>query len=124
MAATEPRAGYVIAHREELERNGDWSLVRRSLDLRSFGVNLVEIPAGGTIPEHDETGRDQEEVFFIVSGSPALVIDGEEIPAPAGTFARVDPRHRRTVRNHGGEPAAVLIASAPRTSGYVPMDWA
>jgi len=98
--------------------------VRRSLDCRSFGVNLVEIPPGGSIPEHDETGRDQEELFFVVSGSPVLVIDDDEQPAAPGTFARVDPSHRRTVRNRGDEPASVLIVSAPRTSGYVPMDWA
>src|SRR4051794_24983930 len=113
-----------IAHRDALERSGDWSLVRRTLDCRSFGVNLVEIAPGGSIPEHDETGRDQEELFFVVSGSPVLVIDGAEHAAPAGTFARVDPVHRRTVRNHGGEPASVLIVSAPRSSGYVPMEWA
>ena len=80
MAAAEPREGYVVAHRDELERNGEWRLVRRSLDVRSFGVNLVEIAPGGTIPEHDETGRDQEELFFVVAGSPMLVIDGAERP--------------------------------------------
>jgi mannose-6-phosphate isomerase-like protein (cupin superfamily) len=116
--------GYSIVHRDELERTGNWALVRRSLELRSFGVNLVEIPPGESIPEHDETGRDQEELFFVVSGSAALVIDGEEHPAPAGTFARLDPERRRTVRNTGAEPAAVLIVSAPCSSGYQPMEWA
>jgi mannose-6-phosphate isomerase-like protein (cupin superfamily) len=123
MSSTQ-RAGFAIAHRDQLERTGNWSLVRRSLDCQSFGVNLVENPPGGTIPEHDELERDQEEVFFVVSGSPVLVIDGHESPAPAGTFARLDPAHRRTIRNHGSEPASVLIISAPRTSGYLPMDWA
>ena len=47
-----------------------------------------------------------------------------EIEAPAGTFARLDPHLSRTVVNHGDEPASVLIVSAPRGSGYVPMDWA
>ncbi|HUO74758.1 MAG TPA: cupin domain-containing protein, partial [Solirubrobacteraceae bacterium] len=98
-AAADQRAGYVITHRDELERTGSWSLVRRSLDCKAFGLNLVEIPAGQSIPEHDETGRDQEEVFFVISGSPTLVIDGEDHAAPAGTFARIDPEHRRTVRN-------------------------
>ncbi len=116
--------GYTIVHRDELERTGNWALVRRSLDLRSFGVNLVDIPPGESIPEHDETGRDQEEMFFVVSGSAALVIDGEEHPAPAGTFARLRPECRRTVRNTGDEPASVLIVSAPCSSGYEPMDWA
>jgi mannose-6-phosphate isomerase-like protein (cupin superfamily) len=116
--------GYVIAHRDELERSGNWTLVRRSLDCRSFGVNLVEISPGETIPEHDETERGQEELFFILSGSPAVVIDGAEHPAPSGTFARVDPERRRTVRNTGSDPSSVLIVSAPTTSGYEPMAWA
>ena len=56
----EQHEGYAIAHRAELERTGNWTLVRRSLGCRSFGVNLVELPPGESIPEHDETGRDQE----------------------------------------------------------------
>jgi uncharacterized cupin superfamily protein len=118
------RDGFAIAHRDELERTGGWSLVRRTLGLTSFGINLVEIEPGGQIPEHDENERDQEEVFFVLSGEPTLVVDGDEHPAPAGTFARLDPERRRTVRNDGRDPASVLIASAPRTSGYRPMEWA
>jgi uncharacterized cupin superfamily protein len=116
--------GYTIARSEELERTGNWTLVRRSLGCRAFGVNLVEIPPRESIPEHDETGRDQEELFFVVSGSPTLVIDGDEHPAPAGTFARIDPARRRTVRNDSSRPSSVLIVSAPTTSGYQPMEWA
>jgi uncharacterized cupin superfamily protein len=116
--------GYKIAHRGELERTGNWTLVRRSLGCSSFGVNLVDIPPGESIPEHDETQRDQEELFFVLSGSPVLVIDGEDHPAPAGTFARLAPAHRRTVRNDGQESSSVLIVSAPTTSGFEPMEWA
>jgi quercetin dioxygenase-like cupin family protein len=116
--------GYVVAHRDELERNGNWALVRRSLGCEAFGVNLVEIPAGQSIPEHDEIARDQEELFLVLDGSATLIIGGEEHPAPAGTFARLDPGPRRTVRSDGPGPASVLIVSAPTTSGYTPMEWA
>jgi uncharacterized cupin superfamily protein len=115
---------FKLAHRDDCERSGDWQLVRRTLALRAFGVNVVEIPPGERIPEHDETDRDQEEVFYVLSGSPTLVIDGEDHPVRAGTFARLDPVHSRTVSNGGAEPASVLIVSAPRSSGYEPMDWA
>jgi quercetin dioxygenase-like cupin family protein len=118
------RSGFHIAHRDELERDGTWSLVRKSLDCNSFGINLVDIAPGSSIPEHDEVDRDQEEIFFVVSGAPVMVVEGEEHPAPAGTFVRLDPNLRRTVRNHGDEPASVLIVSAPRTSGYESMGWA
>ena len=115
---------FKVAHRDECETAGNWQLVRRTLGLQAFGVNVVEIPAGEQIPEHDESARDQEEVFYILSGSPTLLIDGESHPAAAGTFARLDPAHLRSVRNDGDEPADVLIISAPRSSGYEPMDWA
>jgi uncharacterized cupin superfamily protein len=116
--------GITIRRREDLERTGNWLLARRSLGLASFGMNLVEIPPGEHIPEHDETDRDQEEVFLVLEGSPSLVVDGREIEAPAGTFARLDPELQRTVVNHGEDVAAVLIISAPRTSGYEPLEWA
>jgi (S)-ureidoglycine aminohydrolase len=124
MSGTPREAGFTIAHRDDLERTGNWTLVRRSLGCRSFGVNLVEIAPGESIPEHDETERDQEELFLVLSGQATLVIDGQAHPAPEGTFACLDPAPRRTVRNDGSEPASVLIVSAPTTSGYRPMGWA
>lgn len=116
--------GFKLASRAECETVGNWQLVRRTLELDSFGINIVQIPPGEQIPEHDELDRDQEEIFYVLSGEPTLVIDGEEHAIAAGTFARLDPEHKRTVRNDGDEPADVLIASAPRTSGYEPMAWA
>jgi (S)-ureidoglycine aminohydrolase len=114
-----------IRHDDELERQWEvWVLVRKSLGVSSFGVNLVELPAGGGIPEHDETGRDQEEIFYVVAGSPTLVVDGTDHPLRPGSCARLDPELRRTVRNDGAELAKVLIVSAPQTSGYEPMGWA
>ena len=124
MTTTTGREGYTIVHRDDLERTGNWRLVRRTLGCRSFGINMVEMPPGESIPEHDETRRDQEELFFVVAGSPVLVIDGKDHPAPAGTFARVGPQCRRTVRNDDSEPCSVLIVSAPTTSGFEPMEWA
>jgi uncharacterized cupin superfamily protein len=115
---------FTLIHRDDCETAGNWTLVRRTLDLQSFGVNLVDLAPGEQIPEHDETERDQEELFYIVGGSPTLVVDGEDHRARAGTFARLDPEHARTVRNDGEGPATVLIVSAPRSSGYAPMEWA
>ena len=114
---------FKVAHLADCETAGNWQLVRRTLDLRAFGMNVVGIAPGEAIPEHDETARDQEEVFYVLSGRPTVVIDGEEYQAPAGTFVRIDPAHKRTVTNGGEELASVLIASAPRSSGFQPMDW-
>jgi uncharacterized cupin superfamily protein len=117
-------SGFTIVHRDDFERDGRWLLARRSLGLRSFGLNMVEVAPGDSLTEHDEIDRDQEEVFVVITGRATVVVDGEEHEAPAGTFVRVDPELRRNVVNKGDAQATVLIASAPRSSGYEPMGWA
>ena len=117
-------SGFTILHRDGFERDGKWLLARRSLGLRSFGLNMAEIAPGDSLTEHDEVDRDQEEVFIVISGTAVVVVDGDEHEAPAGTFVRVDPELRRNVVNNGDAHATVLIASAPRSSGYEPMGWA
>jgi uncharacterized cupin superfamily protein len=118
-------AGFTIVHLDDFDRPfPKWALARKSLGLQSFGMNIVELPPGETIPEHDETERDQEEVFVVLSGDTTMVVDGQEHSAPAGTFVRLDPEPQRTIVNRSDAEATVLIISAPRTSGYEPMGWA
>jgi quercetin dioxygenase-like cupin family protein len=110
---------------EEMEGSGacTWRLARKSLDVGAFGMNLVDVGPGGNIPEHTEEDRDHEEVFIVLEGDAVAVLDGTDQPAPKGTFVRVSPHVRRTIRNDGDSPARVLIVSAPRESGYEPMAW-
>jgi len=117
--------GLTIRHDEELERAyGKWVLVRRSLGIDSFGINAVELPPGDSIPEHDETGRAHEEVFLVLDGYATLVVEGVDHPLRRGSFARLAPERKRTVRNDSDAVARVLIISAPVSSGYEPMEWA
>src|SRR4051812_27966264 len=97
--------GVTIAALDDTERTGGWHLVRRSLGLAAFGLNVVRIAPGTSIPEHDETGRGQEEVFLTLAGSPVLVADGERHPLPVWSFARLDPAVVRTVVNDEAEEA-------------------
>jgi uncharacterized cupin superfamily protein len=115
---------FTILQIDEVESSGNWLLARRSLGLTAFGMNIVDIAPGEQIPEHDETERDQQEVFVVVTGEPSIVIDGQAHELSAGCMARLDPHLTRTVVNTGKEPARVLIISAPQTSGYEPMEWA
>ena len=117
-------AGFAIVRDSQIESAGNWRLVRRALGLEAFGINMVDIAPGESIPEHDETARDQEEVFLALDGDATIVIDGAEHHLPVGAFARLDPERTRTVVNKGDTTVRVMIISAPRTSGYEPMDWA
>ncbi len=117
-------ARFTIGHVDGFERSGRWLLARRSLGISSFGLNLVEIEPGGRIPAHDEIPRDQEEVYIVLAGTAVAIVDGEEHAAPVGTYVRLDPEPLRTIANAGEETVTLLMVSAPRTSGYEPMEWA
>jgi quercetin dioxygenase-like cupin family protein len=119
---------YAIKHRDEFESmqgSGEctWLLARRALGTGAFGFNLVEIAPGGQIPEHDESGSGQVELYVILEGEAVLRLDGEDHPAPAGTFASIEPPATRTILNRSdAEVTAMLIGVQPE-GGYEPMSW-
>ncbi len=118
-------SGFTIVHRDEFERDGRWLLARRSIGLRSFGMNIVEIAPGDSLTEHDEVDRDQEEVFIVISGEAVVIVDGDEHQAPGRHVRAGRPRVRSAnVTNRSGADVTMLIASAPQSSGYEPMGWA
>jgi quercetin dioxygenase-like cupin family protein len=122
-------ADYAIKHRDDFERmegSGDstWLLARKALGTAAFGYNLVEIAPGGQIPEHDESGSGQVELYVILEGEATMRLDGEDHPAPAGTFVSIEPAARRTILNRSeGKVTALLIGVEP-DGGYKPMSWA
>ncbi len=128
MVAVEMAGGYTIKHRDEfeaMEGSGEatWKLARKALGTSAFGFNLVEIGPGGQIPEHDEGQSGQVELYVILEGEAVLRIEGEDHPAPAGTFASIEPPASRTILNRSdGVVTAMLIGVAPQ-GGYAPMSW-
>jgi quercetin dioxygenase-like cupin family protein len=121
--------GYTIRHRDEfetMEGSGDstWLLARKALGTSSFGFNLVEIAPGGQIPEHDEAQSGQVELYVILEGEATLRIGGEDHPAPAGTFASIEPPASRTILNRSGAPLTALLIGVQPGGGYEPMAWA
>lgn len=122
-------ANYSIKHRDEfetMEGSGEcaWSLARKALGTSSFGFNLVEIGPGGQIPEHDEAQSGQVEVYAILEGEAVLRLDGEDHPAPAGTFASIEPPATRTILNRSETPVTALLIGVQPEGGYEPMSWA
>lgn len=122
-------SGFTIKRREDLESvegsgNCTWHLVRRPLEVEAFGINMVEIGPGGQIPEHDESGSGQVEVFAILDGKGKFRLAGEDHDAPAGTFVRMDPSVTRTIVNDSEAPLTALLIGVPADSGYkAGSDW-
>jgi quercetin dioxygenase-like cupin family protein len=119
---------YAIKHRDEfesMEGSGDatWKLARKALDTSAFGFNLVEIAPGGQIPEHDEAESGQVELYAILEGEAVLRIEGEDHPAPAGTFASIEPSASRTILNRSEAPVTAMLIGVQPEGGYEPMPW-
>jgi quercetin dioxygenase-like cupin family protein len=122
-------AGYAIKHRDEfesMEGSGEatWRLARKALGTSAFGFNLVEIEPGGEIPEHDELASGQVELFIVLEGEAVMRLEGEDHPAPAGTFASIEPPATRTILNRSDAPVTALLIGVKPEGGYEPMSWA
>jgi quercetin dioxygenase-like cupin family protein len=122
-------AGYTIKHRDEfeaMEGSGDstWKLARKALGTSAFGFNLVEISPGGQIPEHDEAQSGQVELYVILEGEAVLRIEGEDHPAPAGTFASIEPPARRTILNRSDSGVTAMLIGVAPGADYKPLPWA
>ncbi|HWN73865.1 MAG TPA: cupin domain-containing protein [Solirubrobacterales bacterium] len=122
-------ADYAIKHRDEFERmegSGDctWLLARKALGTGAFGYNLVEIGPGGQIPEHDEAQSGQVELYAILEGEATMLLDGEEHPAPAGTFVSIEPAANRQILNRSDAKVTALLVGVQPEGGYEPMSWA
>jgi uncharacterized cupin superfamily protein len=120
--------GSTIKHRDEFERmegsgESTWLLARKALGTDCFGYNLVEIGPGGRIPEHDEAGSGQVELYVILAGEAVLVVDGEETVAPAGTFASLEPASTRQILNRSQAPVTALLIGVDPRGEYQPMSW-
>jgi quercetin dioxygenase-like cupin family protein len=121
--------GFSIKHRDEfesMEGSGEctWKLARKALGTSAFGFNLVEIAPGGEMPEHDENESGQVELYAILEGEAVLRIEGEDHPAPAGTFASIEPPASRTILNRSDAPVTAMLIGVQPEGGYEPMSWA
>jgi quercetin dioxygenase-like cupin family protein len=129
MVARKMPGDYTIRHRDEfesMEGSGEstWRLARKALGTSAFGFNLVEIGPGGQIPEHDESGSGQVELYVILEGEATLRIEGEDHPAPAGTFASIEPPASRTILNRSDGTVTAMLIGVDPTGSYEPMSWA
>jgi mannose-6-phosphate isomerase-like protein (cupin superfamily) len=87
--------------RTQLNSDGGERFVplRRQLGVTSFGMNQIVLQPGqrGRIHRHQR----QEEVYLVLEGRLALVVEGEESRLDTGELVRVAPGVRRQLVNRG-----------------------
>ena len=73
--------------------------LRAELGVTSFGLNQIVLRPGqrGRIHAHER----QEEVYLVLEGTLALLVEGEETTLEVGELIRVAPGVRRQLLNRG-----------------------
>jgi uncharacterized cupin superfamily protein len=93
---------YTVKRIDEMHglMNGHFKLARAELGVRSFGMQVIDMPPNGDrYPYHDHVEDGQEEVYVVLRGGGELEIEGEpdRIPLDPETMARVGPEAKRKV---------------------------
>jgi tetratricopeptide (TPR) repeat protein len=109
---------------------GLYQPIRRTLDVRAFGVNAYFAPHAGDqlIEKHSETGSGaggHAELYVVLSGHATFSVDGEKIDAPAGTIVFVpEPASKReATATEDGTSALVVGGPADRKLPASPFEF-
>jgi uncharacterized cupin superfamily protein len=99
--------------------------IGEALGVRGFGLYQVELPPGGQTVRHDHVDDGAEDVYAVVRGNGAVVVDDQEVPVGPGAFIAVTPESARHVR--AGKAGLIFIAvctSTMRSRDVVTSFWA
>ena len=89
---------------------GPFQLLRRELGVTSFGINSITLTPRQRLRVH--LHERQEEVYLVIEGELALIIEGEEHILGVGDLARVAPQARRQLTNPSAARTVVLALGA------------
>lgn len=94
---------------------GAFKLARHSLGVTAFGMQVLDMPAGGGAfyPNHDHLHDGQEEVYVVIGGGGAIAIDGEEIALEPDMAVRVGPSAKRRLLPGDEGLRLIIVGGAP-----------
>jgi quercetin dioxygenase-like cupin family protein len=76
--------------------HGAVKLAGDELGVRSFGMQVLDFPAGfADYPEHDHADDGQEEVYVVLEGTAEFEVAGERVLADAGSMLWVSSGSKR-----------------------------
>jgi len=95
--------------------HGAVKLAGDELGVQSFGLQVLDLPAGfADYPEHDHAHDRQEEVYVVLAGAAELVVDGEQIHVDAGSLVRVEAAAKRKLVPGPAGVRVLAIGCVPR----------
>jgi hypothetical protein len=119
-------SGYKSAHLDDIaaEQWPYWAPIRHHFDIGAFGINAWRAKNGDeVIKRHTESESGQEELFLVMSGSCTFTVDGNEVPAPAGTLVYVSDAGVERVAVAKEDGTVVLSIGGTRGTLFEPSGW-
>ena len=109
---------HAFATVDELGDNYGFRRVRKPLGITAFGANVLVYPPGaeGIYHYHDE----QDELYFIHSGTARFEVDGETRELGPGGLCHVESTTPRRVANAGEDDLVMLVIGGK--GGYIGRD--
>src|SRR5207342_2544691 len=105
---------------------GGRDLAAGAQGARHLGLRLQ--PGGNRAGRADSRARRDRErpgrALHRPRGEAVMRLEGEDHPAPAGTFASIEPPASRTILNRSAAPVTALLIGVQPEGGYEPMSWA
>ncbi len=81
------------------------------VSCENFSMGLVELEAnGGQVPWHNQ---DQEEIYFVLSGTGEMCLGKERYPLTAGQLVHIPPNEFHQLTNIGEDPLTMLYCYGP-----------
>lgn len=75
---------------------------RRVFETSRLNLTHVRIHPGETVPTH--THQDEDQVYFVVTGTGVVVLDGERTDVSAGSSVLIPLGTEHEITNTGSEP--------------------
>lgn len=109
-------------HSEKMGHFGGtgWRLINKNtVGAEAVRVHYSVYPPG-TFTENHPIHDDREQVYYIVSGTMSLDIDGQKHEVKPGSFVYVPRGVEHNHRNNGNEDLIFITVNCPVRSGEVP----
>lgn len=112
--------GYTVVDAADVEASfGAFRKMRQALGVTGFGVNQLDLPAGASGREHDETDGGQEEVYVVLAGGGTMLVDEEPVELVPGRWLRIDAGATR-IPSAGPEGLRLIMIGSTPGHGYEP----
>jgi mannose-6-phosphate isomerase-like protein (cupin superfamily) len=118
-------ADYIAVKIDDMEAiyGGGFHRARGELGVSSFGMQVMDFPAGfDQYPEHDHSEDGQEEVYVVLSGTAEIDIEGEKMTLDPSTMVRVSPGTKRRIATTD-QPARILAIGGIPGKPYEPAEF-